>query len=51
LVFSSANQNYRKGNSIPPANETGQVVKQTNKQLTKLAPKLLREHFLGYGFL
>jgi hypothetical protein len=30
--------------AIPPANETRQDVKQTNKQLTKLAPKLLMEH-------
>jgi hypothetical protein len=36
--------------AIQSANETGQAVKQTDKQLTKLAPKLLREYFLGYGF-
>jgi hypothetical protein len=48
-ISSSANQTMEK--AIQSSNETGQDVKQTNKQLTKLAPKLLREHFLGYGFL
>jgi hypothetical protein len=35
-ISSSANQTMEK--AIQSANETGQDVKQTNKQLTKLAP-------------
>ena len=51
LVFSSANQNYGKGNSIPPANETGQIVKQTNKQTTdKIGSKITEGAFSRIWF-